>query len=139
MGALYNSQCSYNGNKIIISLISKILKKEGLHMFDYSWQSHMCRLLRDALEFTALFLWGNRTIVLYNKQNNTWMLENMKLFLVLNRISHSFALLTREISWSTLEINFIFLHIRVLFPIYSVGTSNVRWKRVPKNRSLFIS
>ena len=35
----------------------------------------------------------------------------MKLFLVLNKISHSFALLTREISWSTLEINFIFPHI----------------------------
>ena len=41
----------------------------------------------------------------------------MKLFLVLNRISQSFALLTREISWSTLEINFIFPHIHVLFLI----------------------
>ena len=36
------------------------------------------------------------------------MFGNMKLFLVLNRISHSFALLTREIFGSTLEINFIF-------------------------------
>ena len=67
----------------------------------------MCRLSWNALEFTALFLWGNRNIFLYNKQNNTRMLGNMKLFLVLNRIqytvSHSFALLTpREISWSTL-------------------------------------
>ena len=35
----------------------------------------------------------------------------MKLFLVLNRISHLFALLIREISWSTLEINFIFPYI----------------------------
>ena len=35
---------------------------------------------------------------------------SMKLFLVLNRISHSFALFTREIFWSTLEINFIFPH-----------------------------
>ena len=52
---------------------------------------------------------------LYNKQNNTWMFGNTKLFLVLNRISHSFALLTREIFWSTLEINFIFPHIHVLF------------------------
>ena len=42
------------------------------------------------------------------------MFGNMKLFLVLNRISHSFALLTCEISWSTLEINFIFLHIRII-------------------------
>ena len=42
----------------------------------------------------------------------------MKLFLVLNRISHSFALFTREISGrSTLEINFIFPHIHVLFSI----------------------
>ena len=32
----------------------------------------------------------------------------MKLFLVLNRLSHSFALLTPEISWSTLEIKFIY-------------------------------
>ena len=46
----------------------------------------------------------------------------MKLFLVLNRISHSFALLTREISWSTLEINFIFPHIHVLF---SINTGNL--------------
>ena len=30
---------------------------------------------------------------------------------MLTRISHSFALLTREISWSTLEIYFIFPHI----------------------------
>ena len=42
----------------------------------------------------------------------------MKLCLVLNRISHSFSLLTREISWSTLEINFILPHIHVLFAIY---------------------
>ena len=44
---------------------------------------------RNALEFTALFLWGNRTVVLYTTQNNPWMLGNMKLFLVLNKISHS--------------------------------------------------
>ena len=34
-------------------------------------------------------------------------LEILNLFLVLNRISHSFDLPTREISWSTPEINFI--------------------------------
>ena len=33
-----------------------------------------------------------------------YIINRTKLFLVLNRISHSFALLTREISWSTLEI-----------------------------------
>ena len=50
----------------------------------------------------------------YNKQNNTWMFGNMKSFLVLNRTSHSFALLTREISWSTLEI---WTSLHVLFSI----------------------
>ena len=55
---------------------------------------------------------------LYNKQNNTWMCGNMKLFRVLTRISHSFVLLTREISWSTLEIKFIFPHIHVSFSLY---------------------
>ena len=39
----------------------------------------------------------------------------MKLFLVLNRISHSFAFITHEISWSTLEINFIFLYLTTWF------------------------
>ena len=33
------------------------------------------------------------------------MFGNMKLFLRLNRISHSFALHTREISWSTLKLS----------------------------------
>ena len=46
------------------------------------------------------------------------MLENMKLFLVLNRVPDSLVLLTREISWSTLEINFIFPHTHVLFSIH---------------------
>ena len=46
---------------------------------------------------------------------NAW--KYMKLFLVLTRISHSFALLTREISWSTIEIYFIFPHNHVLFSI----------------------
>ena len=83
----------------------------------------MCRLSWNTLEVTALFLWDNRAIFKYNKQNNTWMLGNMKLFLVLNRISHSFALFNREISWSTLEINFILPHIHVLFSIYDIDKS----------------
>ena len=37
------------------------------------------------------------------------------LFLVLDTVSHSFAMLTREISWSTLEINNIFPRIYLLF------------------------
>ena len=42
------------------------------------------------------------------------------LFLVLNMISHSFAVLTREISCSTLEINRVFPHSHVLFSMYCV-------------------
>ena len=34
---------------------------------------------------------------------------------MLNRISHSFALLSRAISWSTLEINLLFSHVHVLY------------------------
>ena len=49
-----------------------------------------------------------------------FMFENMKLFLELNRISHLFALLTRDISWSTLEINFIFPHIHSPYNHYSI-------------------
>ena len=48
------------------------------------------------------------------------MFGNMKLFLVLNRISHSLTLPTREISWSTLEINFIFPHIHVFYLIFHI-------------------
>ena len=38
----------------------------------------MCHYHEMHLEFTALFLWGNKAIFLYNEQNNTWMLGNMK-------------------------------------------------------------
>ena len=78
----------------------------------------MCLLLRDALQFTALFLMDNRAIILHNKENDTWMFRTMKLFLVFNRMSRSFALLTREISWSTLKINLIFPHNHVLSSLY---------------------
>ena len=44
-------------------------------------------------------------------------LEIRNLFLVLKMISHSFAVLTREISYSTLEINFVFPRTHVLFSI----------------------
>ena len=61
------------------------------------------------------------------------MFGNMKLFLVLNRMSHSFALLNREISCLTLEIHFIFPHNHVLFFIYSFSiiTSYSRFKDNP--------
>ena len=35
-------------------------------------------IMMKSVEFTALFLWGNRGIFLYNKKNNAWMLGNMK-------------------------------------------------------------
>ena len=73
--------------------------------------------------YCSIFVW-QKDFFIYNKQNNTWMFGNMKLFLVLNRISHSLALLTREISWSTREVNFIFPHIHVLFSIYYTLTNN---------------
>ena len=38
-----------------------------------------------ALQYTALFLWANRTIVLYNKQNNTWMCGNLKYILIVDQ------------------------------------------------------
>ena len=74
----------------------------------------MSIIMKRIRVYRSIFV-GQKDYILYNKQNNTWMIENTKLFLVLNRISHSFTLLTREISWSTLEINFIFSHIHVLF------------------------
>jgi hypothetical protein len=45
-------------------------------------------------------------------------LEIPDLFLVLNMISHSFTVLTREISCSTQEINLVFPRSHVLFSIY---------------------
>ena len=44
----------------------------------------------------------------------------MKLFLMLNGISHLFTLLTCEISWSTLEINFIFNFHTSMYILFSI-------------------
>ena len=57
----------------------------------------------------------------------------MKLFLVLNGISHSFSLLTREISLSTLDINFIFPNIHVLFSTDLYSLFNLFHYTVNKN------
>ena len=50
---------------------------------------------------------------------NTWMLGNMTF---ISRVEQDISLvrfaLTREISWSTREINFIFPNIYVLFSLY---------------------
>ncbi len=61
-------------------------------------------IIADSALCNAIFggNFGGCNIFVY-KQNNTWMSENMKFFLVLTRISHSFALLTREISWSSVD------------------------------------
>ena len=47
------------------------------------------------------------------------MLGNMKFISRVEQDVLLVRLLTREISWSTLEINFIFPHIHVLFSIYA--------------------
>jgi hypothetical protein len=57
---------------------------------------------------------------LYNKQKIHGCLEIPDLILVLNMISHSFAALTREISYSTLKINLVFPRTHVLFSIYFI-------------------
>ena len=51
------------------------------------------------------------------------MFGNMTLFLVLNRISHSFVLLEVG-TYISLEINFIFPHIHVLFSISATNKSD---------------
>ena len=64
---------SKNSSKNIMIIINNIYVRASIHL---------------TLEYTILFLWGHMTIVLFNKQNNTWMFGNMKLFFVLNRESH---------------------------------------------------
>ena len=56
---------------------------------------------------------------LYNKQKNTWEFGNTRFISrVDHHIPHSFAVLTREISCSTLEINLLFSRTHALFSIY---------------------
>ena len=84
----------------------------------------MCRLSWSALDVTAdLFLWDNRAIFyMINKTIYMGCLEIWNVFLVLNRISHLFALLTREISWSTLENKFhISAHPCIILSIISIS------------------
>ena len=92
---LIKSIISYVWLSMIISHVSIIMKRIGVYC------GYICHVI--GLFFYII----NRAIYA--------MFGNMKLFLVLTRISHSFTLLTREISWSTLEIYFIFPHIHVLF------------------------
>ena len=58
----------------------------------------------------------------------------MKLFLVLNRISHSFVLLTREISWSILETDFIFPHIPCIILYFLINLQQI----IQSNRIIMI-
>ena len=92
----------------------------------------MCRLWWNAFEFIALILWGNRTNFYIINRTIHGILEIWNLILVLNRISHSFALLTCEISLSKLKINFMFPHIHVLF------IKNVDRQIVPVHYSLLL-
>ena len=63
-------------------------------------------------------------------------LEIPDLFLVSNMISHSFAALTREISYSTLKINLVFPRTHVLFSIYY--WHYLHWHRQSKIISRFL-
>ena len=88
-------------------------------------------------EFTAVFfLWGNRIIFLYNKQNNTWCGEIWNLFRVLTGISHEWAKRTSEISCSTREMNFVLPSIHVHYSVYFInintknGFSLGRWNDI---------
>ena len=57
--------------------------------------------------------------IIYNKQNKTRMLGNIKVISRVDKDADSFGSVTREISsWSTLDINSIFPHIHVLFSIH---------------------
>ena len=63
----------------------------------------------NALMYTALFLWGNRIILYIEQYMDVWKYEVIS---SVNRISHSLALLTREISWST--------HISAIHVLFSI-------------------
>ena len=69
------------------------------------------------IHVTALFLWDNSAIFLYNKQNNTRVLGNMKF---ISRVEQDISLVRFAHLWDILhgqhlEVNFIFPHIHVLF------------------------
>ena len=92
----------------------------------------MSIIMKQIRGYCSIFVWLN-DYFLYNKRNNTWMLGNMKLFLVWNRISNSFALIAREISWSTLKINFrtsmyyslsIFRWLRLYLVVNAIQTNH---------------
>jgi hypothetical protein len=70
----------------------------------------------------------SKTVLYIINRKNTWCLEILDLFLVLNMISHSFAALTREISCSTREINLVFpsIHVLILFSIYCKHVAEYR-------------
>ena len=82
---------------------------------------HMCRLSWNTyIRVLALFLWGNRAISLNNNRTIHECFEIWNLFKLLNRISHSFALLTRKISSWSFEIYFTLPHIHALFSIHTL-------------------
>ena len=67
----------------------------------------------------STFLVSKGLLCLYDKQNNTWLLVDIKIsLLVLNSTSHSFAALTRGLSSCTLKEKFHILAHHVLFYIY---------------------
>ena len=66
--------------------------------------------------FWTLYI-GEKPVVYNNKQKNTWLLGNTRFISRVEHISHSSAVLTREISCSTLEINLVFPRTHVVFSI----------------------
>ena len=63
------------------------------------------------------FLLSKGLLCLYDKQNNTQFLEDMKFFFVFNSTSHSLrSLMSNQVKHS--KRNSISTHAHVLFPIY---------------------
>ena len=75
--------------------------------------SHVSIIMKRIRIYCSIFVGQYAVNLFYDKQKNTWMLGNMKF---ISRVEQdiSFALLTGEISWSTLKINFISPFIKVV-------------------------
>ena len=108
------------------------LWKKFLEMKTIPYISHVSIMMKRIKAYCIIFV--------TNFLNNT-CLEIWNLFLVLNRILHSFALLTLAIFWSTFKINFIFSHIHVsaiiLYITMKVFNLSLPPKLIPDNNESF--
>ena len=87
------------------------------HVRSFMIISHVKIIAFQLLLFCKNYCFSKTVLYIINRKIHG-CLEIPDLFLVLNMISHSFAALTHEISCSTLEINLVFPHTRVLFSMY---------------------